>query len=57
MKDLRAKAQAVALEREDWETHALAYGPAHDYYHVGQMAALRLVKEPTWNAYSIYKME
>lgn len=57
MKELRARAEAVAIERENWETHALAYGPAHDYYHIGQIAALRLVKDPEWNAYSIYKPE
>lgn len=56
MKELRAKATAAALAKEDWETHAHAYIVAHDFYHVGQMAMIRLKQDPSWDAYSIYKM-
>jgi uncharacterized damage-inducible protein DinB len=31
-----------------------AYLIAHDYYHVGQLVALRVAAHPDWNAYSIY---
>ncbi|MCH7903958.1 MAG: DinB family protein [Armatimonadetes bacterium] len=33
---------------------ATQYLMLHDAYHVGQMCALRVREEPTWDAYSIY---
>lgn len=56
VKDLRAKAAAAAVEKEGWEEHASGFLPAHDYYHIGQMAALRIVRDPEWDPYSIYNM-
>ena len=38
---------------KEFET-ALAYILAHDYYHVGQLASVRLATNPEWDAYSIY---
>ncbi len=32
------------------------YIVAHDFYHVGQLAATRIASEPGWDAYSIYQM-
>lgn len=52
---LRSQAAAVASEKEGWEDHASAFGPAHDYYHVGQLAAIRIAKDAGWDPYSIYK--
>lgn len=54
VQDLRNQAVAAAIGKEDWETHASAYGPAHDYYHVGAMAQIRIAREPGWDGYSIY---
>jgi hypothetical protein len=54
--ELRGRASAAALSSNDWEKHASAFIPAHDYYHVGQMAMLRLTKDPGWDPYSIYNM-
>lgn len=34
---------------------ALEYLLSHDGYHVGQICALRIAKEPDWNPYSIYR--
>ena len=51
---LRSQASEAALGAADWETHANAFIPAHDYYHVGQLAMLRLTKDPAWDPYSIY---
>jgi hypothetical protein len=56
VKELRAKAAAAAVSKDDWETHANAFLPAHDYYHVGQMAALRIIQDPEWDPYAIYNM-
>jgi hypothetical protein len=56
MKSLREQAKELALQKDGWEEHAIAYGPAHDYYHVGQLAALRITKDPEWDPYSIYNM-
>lgn len=54
MQELRAKASAAMMEATGQETHANAFIVAHDYYHVGQMAQLRLQREPSWDPYSIY---
>ncbi len=55
VKGLREKAASAAVNKDDWEAHTNAFLPAHDYYHIGQMAALRLVQDSEWDAYSIYK--
>jgi len=55
-KDLRAKATTAALGAEDFAMKASGLMVGHDYYHVGQMCAIRLVKDPSWDAYSIYNM-
>lgn len=52
---LREKAIVAATEKEGWEDHASAFGPAHDYYHVGQIASIRLSQDAEWDPYSIYK--
>ena len=53
----RNAARAAVLASAD--PHALKSGLAftanHDYYHVGQMATLRLHLDPEWDAYCIYK--
>lgn len=54
VQELRKQASAAALDKAGWESHASAFLPAHDYYHVGQLAALRLVKDADWDPYSIY---
>jgi hypothetical protein len=54
VKDLRARATEAAVNKEGWEAHANGFGPAHDYYHVGQLVALRLTKDPEWDPLSIY---
>ena len=33
------------------------YIVAHDAYHVGQLCALRIAKQPDWVSYSIYRFE
>ena len=56
MKELRATAAEAALATPDYETKTSAFMIAHDFYHVGQMCMVRLVRDPSWNAYSIYNM-
>ncbi|MBS1728318.1 MAG: hypothetical protein JST51_16480 [Armatimonadetes bacterium] len=52
----RAKSSAIALERFEEESHfAKDFFIAHEFYHVGQMAAVRMALEPDWNMYSIYR--
>lgn len=52
--DLRAKATAAVLASDGAETKGHAYIVAHDFYHVGQLCQVRLVRDPGWDAYSIY---
>jgi uncharacterized damage-inducible protein DinB len=33
------------------------YIVGHDYYHVGQLSALRIAADPEWDPYSIYGFE
>lgn len=55
LQDLRSKAKAAALGgSEDALKHAFDFISAHDAYHVGQMALLRLQHEPGWDPYSLY---
>lgn len=54
----RAKvAEAVGARGDDEAAlkSAQAYVAAHEFYHVGQMALLRLKVTPDWDAYSIYR--
>ncbi len=54
----RAKVvDAIAARGDDVQAMkaAQAYLAGHEYYHVGQMAALRLKVTPDWDAYSIYR--
>lgn len=54
MKDLRAKATAAVNSKPGLESSASSYIIAHDYYHVGQMVATRMARDPEWDPYSIY---
>lgn len=52
----RAKAAACALENfEEKSFLAKDFLIAHEFYHIGQMAAVRLALDPEWNMYSIYR--
>jgi len=53
---LRSKAIEIASAAEDDKAllSASAYIVAHDFYHVGQIATLRLATDSTWDPYSIY---
>lgn len=55
--DLRARAVAGVLGRDDERALHLAcdFILGHDYYHVGQLAASRLVTQPEWDSYAIYR--
>jgi hypothetical protein len=55
IQNLLEKAVAAAIEKEGWEDHASAFGPAHDYYHVGQLSMIRISQDAGWDPYSIYK--
>ncbi|HEY3781816.1 MAG TPA: hypothetical protein VGL56_12085 [Fimbriimonadaceae bacterium] len=53
--DRREKAtEAVLVDDETKLKAGFDYIVAHDAYHVGQLAALRVGKEPGWDFYSIY---
>lgn len=51
---LRAAAVEKLPENDEalWSAHEFL--TAHDYYHVGQIAAARLVIHPEWDTYSLY---
>lgn len=52
----RAKAVAIALDKFDDHPHYVKdYLIAHEFYHVGQMAAIRLALNDGFEAYSIYR--
>ncbi|HZH99160.1 MAG TPA: hypothetical protein VEX38_09335 [Fimbriimonadaceae bacterium] len=54
--DLRSQAREAALANlEAHPTAAHSYIVAHDAYHVGQLALLRVQQDPDWNPYSIYQ--
>jgi hypothetical protein len=55
--DLREKASAAVLagESEGSFKSGSAFLVEHDFYHVGQMATVRLSLDPDWNAYCIYR--
>ncbi|MGV3613944.1 MAG: DinB family protein [Fimbriimonas sp.] len=56
--DLRRQAVEAVLGLED-EDRAVKLGSGfivgHDYYHVGQFAALRISADPSWDSYKIYR--
>jgi uncharacterized damage-inducible protein DinB len=55
---LRAEAVEAALSVEDEEKgmkNAHAFLVGHDYYHVGQLATIRIATDSDWNSYSIYR--
>lgn len=58
--DLKDKRQAAkeALKRKADDGNCLKHGfdylVAHDCYHIGQLALIRLKVDPSWNADSIY---
>ncbi|MBC8063708.1 MAG: hypothetical protein H7Y17_02680 [Chlorobia bacterium] len=54
MKELRAKATAAVLAKPGSESKASEFIVAHDNYHVGQMVATRMARDPDWDPYSIY---
>ncbi len=56
--DERGKAvEAVKAAGDDEKAlkAAAAFIAGHEFYHVGQMASLRLKVTPDWDAYSIYR--
>ena len=55
-KSLRAKALAIAHAASDDKAinSASDFLVGHDYYHIGQLASLRLATDSTWDPYSIY---
>lgn len=50
---LRGRARQAALDADNPKL-GHAYIVAHDAYHVGQMALIRLQTDPTWDPLSIY---
>lgn len=57
MKTQRATTSEKVLKGDD---DAIKKGTdfivGHDYYHVGQLAAIRVAKDPAWDPMSIYRM-
>ena len=55
---LRAQAADAALASEDEDKGAKsahAFIIAHDYYHVGQLAVIRIAIDSAWDPYCIYR--
>lgn len=52
--DLRGKAVATNDGSEKASKNLHMFLLAHDYYHIGQMALVRVTLEPSWDPYSIY---
>lgn len=50
-----AVAAAISSQDDGIRNAAMDYIALHDAYHVGQIASLRVAKEPDWNAYAIYE--
>jgi hypothetical protein len=46
--------EAVLVDEETALKSGYDYIVAHDAYHVGQIAALRIGNEPGWDSYAIY---
>lgn len=53
-REVRAATVAKMPENDDAIWHAHSFLIAHDYYHVGQIAAARRVIHPEWDSYAIY---
>lgn len=51
----QAAAATLASSNPSASKVAMDYMVQHDAYHVGQIAQLRILQEPGWNAYSIYE--
>jgi uncharacterized damage-inducible protein DinB len=56
-KSHRAEAVTLATTSNDHAKLVHEFIIAHDAYHVGQMALLRLSLDESWDAYSIYGFE
>ena len=54
---LRAKAVEVVSVPKDEKAYIAASGfmVGHEYYHIGQLASLRIATDPSWDPYSIYR--
>jgi uncharacterized damage-inducible protein DinB len=57
LQGLRASARDLIAKSTDSAVlkAAVEYLCLHDAYHVGQICALRLSRDPDWNAYAIYE--
>jgi uncharacterized damage-inducible protein DinB len=52
----RSQAVAVAIERVDSTPHLVnSFLVGHEFYHVGQMAAVRAACDSDWNSYALYR--
>ncbi|RYG26932.1 hypothetical protein EON82_01335 [bacterium] len=54
-RELRPKAVAAIGDSDDALLHGHNLLVAHDYYHVGQIAAARRTVQPDWTSYEIYE--
>lgn len=56
-KTLRAKAIELVSGATDEKglVSASGYIIGHDFYHIGQLATLRIATDPSWDPYSIYR--
>ena len=55
-RELRNKALEALLSDDESKLKACSsYIVTHDAYHVGQMAMLRVERDPKWDPYSIYR--
>ena len=54
---LRAQAIGIVADAEDTSTITQSSGfmVGHEYYHIGQLATLRIATDPAWDPYSIYR--
>lgn len=55
--DLRSKAIEIvstAESEKDFFT-ATDFMVGHEYYHIGQLASIRLATDPTWDPFCIYR--
>lgn len=53
LKTMRARARQAALDSDNPKL-GHAYVTAHDAYHVGQLALIRLQTDSSWDPYSLY---
>lgn len=45
----------LAHESEEIRLECMDYVALHDSYHIGQIASLRIARQPDWNPYSLYE--